>query len=196
MSRGGAALNNLRAMGEVREPEFGIRLFGYSRREVDAFVAEVRRELRLDCGGTGEVTVIGASPPGESAVARLLRLAGEAAEQRRAESVEQAELTLLSARELADRMDEEARERVREANAEADRIISEARRRARKLEEEVAEALEREVASRVDELAREHARLVGGLAVVRDALEEVLARDAGRGPVSAHTLVPRQGRGE
>jgi len=52
------------------------------------------------------------------------------------------------------------------------------------------------VASRVDELAREHARLVGGLAVVRDALEEVLARDAGRGPVSAHALVPRQGRGE
>lgn len=192
----GAGLNNLRTMGEVREPEFGIRMFGYSRREVDAFVAEVRRELRLDSGGTGDVTVIGSSPTGESAVARLLRLAGEAAEQRRAESVEQAELTLLSARELADRMDEEAREKVREAATEADRLVAEARRRARKLEEEVAEALEREVASRVGELAREHERLVAGLAGVRDALEEVLARDAGRGPVAAHVLVPRQGRGE
>ncbi len=195
-ARGAAALNNLRPMAEVREPEFGIRLFGYSRREVDAFVAEVRRELRTRSGGTGDVTVIGSSPVGESAVARLLRLAGEAAEQRREESVEQAELTLLSARELADRMDEEAREKVREAAMEADRLVVEARRRARELEDQVAETLEREVASRVGELAQAHERLVTGLAGVRDALEEVLAKDAGRGPVSAHTLVPRQGRGE
>jgi cell division septum initiation protein DivIVA len=196
MARGGTPLNNLRPMADAEEPEFGIRLFGYSRREVDAFVSEVRRELRMRSGGTGDVTVIGSSPSGESAVARLLRLAAEAAEQRRAESVGEAELTLLSARELADRMDEEARERVREAAEEAGRLVAEARRRARELEEKVAEALEREVASRVGELAQAHERLVAGLAGVRDALAELLARDADRGPVSARALVPRQGRPE
>lgn len=196
MGLGGVSLNNLRAMGDAEEPEFGIRVFGYSRREVDAFVAEVRRELRTRSGGTGDVTVIGSSPSGESGTVRLMRLAGEAAEQRRAESVEQAELTLLSARELADRMDEEARGLVREAEAEAERLVAEGRKRARELEDQVAETLEREVTSRVGELAQAHERLVTGLAGVRDALEEVLTRDAGRGPVTAHTLVPRQGRGE
>lgn len=29
-----------------REPEFAVRMLGYSRTEVDEFVAEVRRELR------------------------------------------------------------------------------------------------------------------------------------------------------
>ncbi len=183
-------------MADAEEPEFGIRLFGYSRHEVDEFVAELRRELRVRTGGTGDVTVIGSSPSRESAVGRLLRLAGEAAEQRAAESAEEAELTLRSARELADRMGEEARRQVQEAAAEAERLVTEARKKARELEEEVADTLEREVGSRVGELADAHHRLVTGLAGVRDALEEVLNRDAERGPVSAGSLVPRQGRAE
>lgn len=185
MAPGGAGFNNLRAMADAEEPEFGIRLFGYSRREVDEFVAELRRELRVRAGGTGEVTVVGSSPVRESAAARVLRLAAEAAEQRTAESVEQAELVLLSARELADLM-----------RQEADRLVAEARRRARELEEQVAQTLEREVTARVVELAQAHERLVGGLSEVRDALEEVLARDAGLGPVTAQSLVPKQRRAE
>jgi cell division septum initiation protein DivIVA len=186
-------------MAEHIDPEFGIRVLGYSRREVDEFLAELRKDLRTGSGGTGAVRLITISPAGEGASARVLRLATEAAGERTSE----AEQTLRSAREVADRLAaraadvrakaaEQAREVVRAAQAEAEQIIAEARQRAVELEEHVAEMLDREVAARVSELARTHSRLVIGLAGMRDALVEVLDRDSGRGPLEAPCLVPAQ----
>ena len=194
-----ARITSVRAMAEHVDPEFGIRVLGYSRREVDEFLAELRKDLRTGSGGTGAVRLITTSPVGEGASARVLRLATEAAGERTSE----AEQTLRSAREVADRLAaraadvrdkaaEQARGVVRAAQAEAEQIIAEARQLAVELEEHVAEMLDREVAARVSELARTHSRLVVGLAGMRDALVEVLDRDSGRGPLEAPRLVPAQ----
>jgi cell division septum initiation protein DivIVA len=186
-------------MAEHVDPEFGIRVLGYSRREVDEFLAELRKDLRTESGGTGAVRLITASPAGEGAGARVLRLATEAADERTSE----AEQTLRSARAVADRLAaeatdlrdraaEQARAVVRAAEAEADQIMAEARQRGAELEEQVAERLDREIAARVGDLARTHSRLVVGLSGMRDALVEVLDRDSGRGPVEVPRLVPTQ----
>jgi cell division septum initiation protein DivIVA len=187
------------AMAEHVDPEFGIRVLGYSRREVDEFLAELRKNLRTDVGGTGEVRLITTSPVGETGSERVLRLATEAADER----ISEAEQTLRSAREVADQLAAEATDMrtkaagkalgiVRAAGAESDQIIAEARQRAVELEEHVAAMLEREVAARVSDLARTHNRLVLGLAGMRDALVEVLDRDSDRGPVEVPCAVPTQ----
>ncbi|ROO88809.1 hypothetical protein EDD29_6491 [Actinocorallia herbida] len=175
-------------MAVREEPGFSIRLFGYSRREVDDFVFEVRRELRAQTESPGGASVA----PSEGAVTRVLRLAAECADQRKAEAAGQAERTLLGARELADLMAAEARERLAAATVDAERILGDARQRAMELEERVSASLDVEVGSRVTELTRAHDRLVEGLASVRDALADVLARDSERGPVNAEDFVPRQ----
>ncbi|MCD0448800.1 hypothetical protein LO762_06270 [Actinocorallia sp. API 0066] len=175
-------------MAVREEPGFGIRLFGYSRREVDDFVFEVRRELRARTETAGGASVA----PSEGAVTRMLRLAAECADQRRAEAAGQAERTLLGARELADLMAAEARERLAAATVEAERVLGEARQRAMELEERVGKSLDAEVGARIAELSRAHDRLVDGLATVRTALEDVLVRDAERGPVETEDFVPRQ----
>ncbi|WP_344828221.1 DivIVA domain-containing protein [Actinocorallia longicatena] len=172
------------------QAEFGIRMFGYSRREVDAFLKEVRRELHEQSGGSGEVRVLTSSPNGEGAVARMLRMAAESAGQRGAEAAEQAERTVLAAREIADRIAVEAEELKRQARADADTILAEARQRAVDLEQRVSESLDREVRQRLGDLARTHNRLVSGLSGMRDVLVDVLDREAEQGPLSA--MVPSQ----
>ncbi|MEO5875030.1 MAG: hypothetical protein ABIS86_23180 [Streptosporangiaceae bacterium] len=188
-------------MADHVDPEFGIRMLGYSRREVEEFLAELRKDLRTGAGGTGGVRLVTTSPAGESAVERVLRLAAEAADERTAE----AEQTLRSARVLADqlaaeaakirsRADGRALELVRTAREEAEQILAEARQRAAELEDRVSATLDREVAARVSDLARTHNRLVSGLSGMRDALVEVIDRDAGRGPIDKPVLVPAQRR--
>jgi vacuolar-type H+-ATPase subunit H len=179
------------------DPEFGLRLLGYSRREVDRFVAVVRRELRtLDPfaeppGGVRLIPAAGSSLPqgtqdedddesGEAergAVARIIGYAQEEADRRLAGATTEAEQTLRGARELADQ------------------ILDEARRRAAELESRVAQTLDRELATRVGELARTHARMVDGLSGMRDTLAELLAADADLGPLEPdyyRDLVPQQ----
>jgi cell division septum initiation protein DivIVA len=186
-------------MAEHVDPEFGIRVLGYSRREVDEFLAELRKDLRTGSGGTGAVRLITTSPAGEGAGDRVLRLATEAAAERTSE----AEQTLRSAREVADQLAAEAAdmrakaakkalEIVRSAGAEADQIMAEARQRAVELEEHVSAMLEREVAARVSDLARTHNRLFIGLVGMRDALVEVLDRESGHGPLEVPCVVPAQ----
>jgi cell division septum initiation protein DivIVA len=159
------------------DPGFGVRALGYSRRQVDEFVAEVRRELRGWHPDLSEpsrspesVRVLGEPEPVfpepvPSQVSRMLRLAQEEADTRIAEARRRAEKTLRSAREVADRLMADARERSAE------------------LEERVSAALDREVAARVEELVRTHDRLIAGLAAMRDSLGEALDRDAMLGPV-------------
>lgn len=187
-------------------------MLGYSRREVDEFLREVRKELRLQSGGSGEVRILTPAPDGESAVSRMMRMAAESADQRAAEAVDQAEKTVRAARELADRIAIEAEEIKRQARTDADkllaearteydrilsgvrveqdRILADARRRGVELERQVAEALDNEVRARLNDLTRTHTRLVTGLSGMRDALIEVLAREADQGPVAA--MVPTQ----
>jgi len=160
------------------DPEFQLRLVGYSRREVAEFVAEVRRELR-ELTPYQDVRVIGrATAERERAPAvRVIALAQEEADRRIAEATGQAEQTLRGARELADQ------------------ILLEARRRAAELESRVAQTLEREIASRVGELARTHARMVTGLSGMRDVISGLLAADAELGPLEPNIyldLVPQQ----
>lgn len=204
----------------LRDPEFGIRMLGYSRTEVDEFVAEVRRELRALgarlAGESGSVRVLNPAPaakelpPVSAHLARLLRYAEEEAVQRVTEARFAAEQTLRSARELADQTagnarqvadqtvsaaDELAERTVTEARDTADRIIAEARRRATQLEVEVAATLDREVHRRVGEMSRTHGRLVAQLAGIRDAVVALLDADSGRGPLDPEIfrdLVPRQ----
>jgi len=181
------------------DPEFGLRLLGYSRREVDRFVAVVRRELRtLDpfadplTAGSGGVRVIPASAPDRpdadpdddapeeferGAVARLIGYAQEEGDRRLASATAEAESTLRGARELADQ------------------ILAEARRRAAELESRVAQTLDRELATRVGELARTHARMVGGLSTMREMIAALLQADAELGPLEPdyyRDLVPQQ----
>ncbi|GAB3655434.1 hypothetical protein GCM10027589_14630 [Actinocorallia lasiicapitis] len=194
------------------QPEFGVRMRGYSRREVDEFLREVRQELRLQSGGSGEIRTLTQSPHGEGAAARTSLLAGEAADQRGAEVAEQAEETLRAARDLADRIAYEAEELKRrslsdadrlladaraeharmlsDARTEHDRLLADARQRAVELEEQVVRALEIEVRERIGELSRTHARYVDGLTGMRDALAGVLELDAAQGPLTA--MVPTQ----
>jgi cell division septum initiation protein DivIVA len=150
-----------------RDPEFGVRVLGYSRRQVDEFVAEVRRELGALRPGperTGEPGWMVPEPaPGQ--VSRMLRMAQEEADARVAEARRQAEKTLRSAREVADR------------------LMTDARKRSVELEERVSAALDREVAARVDELVRTHGRLLAGLAAMRDSVAEALDQDAMLGPI-------------
>jgi cell division septum initiation protein DivIVA len=150
------------------DPEFGVRALGYSRRQVDEFVAEVRRELRgLHPGpdqAPGEPGRMFPEPVSDQ-VSRLLRFAQEEAATRVAAARQQAERTLLSAREVADR------------------LMADARKRSAELEEKVAAALEREVAARVDELTHKHERLLTGLTGMRDSLVEALDHDAMLGPI-------------
>lgn len=151
-----------------REPEFAVRMLGYSRTEVDEFVAEVRRELRAlgirlaqspDEGAS--VRVITASPrpieqlpPVSAHLARLLRYAEEEASGRVAEARLQAEQALRSARELADKTAADARlvsqRTLSSARETAERTVAEAQQTA---ERTVAEA--RETADRMVTEARE-----------------------------------------
>jgi cell division septum initiation protein DivIVA len=173
-----------------RDPEFGVRLLGYSRREVDELVAEVCRELRgLHVGpeqAPGEPGGWTALGPAQGHVSRVLRFAQEEADARIAEAKRQAEQTLRSAREVADR------------------LMADARKRSIELEARVASALDREVTARVGELVSTHARLVVGLVGMRDSLVEALELDARLGPVQpisfedltqdrAQAYVPRPG---
>ena len=155
-----------------RDPEFGVRVLGYSRRQVDEFVAEVRRELSDLCPGLqrpGEPGWTVAEPvPGQ--ISWVLRLAQEEADARVAEARRQAEKTWLSAREVADR------------------LMADARKRSVELEERVSAALDREVAARVDELVRTHGRLLTGLSAMRDSVAEALDHDALLGPIRSPSL--------
>jgi hypothetical protein len=144
-------------MADGREPEFGVRVIGYSRREVDEFVAEVRRELRGLDGGP--------DPDWDGRMTLAVRLADEEAAVRIADARERAEQLLRSARELADR------------------VVADARRRAVDLEESVAAALDRELTSRVGELAGAHTRLIEGLTGMSESLAGLLCRDAELGPI-------------
>ncbi len=160
------------------DPEFQLRLVGYSRREVDEFVAEVRRELR-ELAPSQDVRVIGgpAADPDAPQAVRVVALAQDEADRRIAEATGQAEQTLRGARELADQ------------------ILGEARRRAAELETRVAQALEREIATRVGELTRTHARMVAGLTGMRDTISDLLATDDELGPLEPNVyldLVPQQ----
>jgi hypothetical protein len=152
-----------------RDPEFGVRALGYSRRQVDEFVAEVRRELHglrpAPGRAPGEPVRTFPPEPPQGQVSRLLRFAQEEADNRIATARQQAEQTLRSARELADR------------------LMADARKRSVELEERVAAALDREVTARIDELARTHGRLLTGLAGMRDSLVEALDHDAMLGPI-------------
>lgn len=150
-----------------RDPEFGVRVLGYSRRQVEEFVAEVRRELgglRPGPERPGEPGGMVPEPmPGQ--VSRLLRMAQAEADARVAEARRQAERTLRSAREVADR------------------LMADARKRSVELEERVSAALDREVAARVDEMVRTHGRLRTGLTAMRDSVAEALDHDAMLGPI-------------
>jgi hypothetical protein len=95
----------------------------------------------------------------------MLRLAQEEVDNRIAEARRQAEKTLMSAREVADR------------------LMADARRRSVELEERVSAALDREVTIRVEELVSTHDRLLAGLVRMRDSLGEALDHDAMLGPV-------------